>query len=151
MVFGKDRDEYTPDSDLRVADTRSGAPVSIIGSGMTITGNVTVDGTIRIEGRLEGNVTASQGVVMGPEAVVNGDIHAVDAIIGGRVRGAVETTGRLELHATCDVEGEITAPRFKMDEGGRVSGTVRIGRAADRSASQPVAKKRIEAAAASGG
>ena len=132
MAFGKDRDAATGTYEQATSGDRAGGPVSLIGGGMTITGNVTVDGGLRIEGRLEGNVNATQVVVLGPDAVVNGDITAKDAIIGGRVRGAVNTTGRLELHATCDVEGEITAPRFKMDEGGRVSGQVRIGAAAEK-------------------
>ena len=150
MAFGKDRDATAGTYEQPTSSDRAGGPVSLIGGGMTITGNVTVDGGVRIEGRLEGNVNASQAVVVGPDAVVNGDITAKDAIIGGQVRGAVNTTGRLELHATCDVEGEITAPRFKMDEGGRVSGQVRIGRAADATGPRVAREPPAEVAAAGG-
>ncbi len=146
MAFGKDRDDSSSEGEgMRGLEGRSGGQVSLIGAGMTITGNVTTTGTVRIEGQLDGNVQTNQGVVVGPEGVVNGDIEAQDAVIGGRVRGAVRTTGRLELHSTCDIEGEISAPRFKMDEGGRVSGNVRIGRAADSASPRPA--RRSEAAA----
>ncbi len=142
MAFGKDRDASAGPYEQPASGDRAGGTVSIVGAGMSITGNVTVDGGVRIEGRLEGNVTASKAVVLGPDAVVNGDITAQDAMIGGRVRGAINTTGRLELHATCDVEGGITAPRFKMDEGGRVSGQVRIGRAAEKAAPSVAAREK---------
>lgn len=141
-MFGRsEREDAAAEASTARPSSRDGAPVSLIGEGMTITGNITVDGTLRIEGNLKGNVDATQGVVMGPQAVVDGDIKARDAIIGGRVRGGITTTGRLELHATCDVEGDIDAIRFRMDEGGRVSGNVRIGRAASAQSGRPAAAK----------
>jgi len=140
-MFGRERDEGAVEAPTPRPSVRDGAPVSLIGEGMTITGNITVDGTLRIEGNLKGNVDATQSVVLGPHSVVEGDIKAQDAIIGGRVRGGIATTGRLELHATCDVDGDIDAVRFKMDEGGRVSGHVRIGRAASAQSGRPAPAK----------
>src|SRR5690606_24223976 len=135
-MFGRsDREEAGIEPSTQRPSSRDGAPVSLIGEGMTITGNITVDGTLRIEGHLKGNVDATQGVVMGPQAVVEGDIKARDAIIGGRVRGAITTTGRRRLHSTCDLAGGRDAVRLQSGEGGRGSGKVRIGRAA--SAQQP--------------
>jgi cytoskeletal protein CcmA (bactofilin family) len=59
--------------------------------------------------------------------VVNGDVATQDAIIGGRVCGAVIAESRLELQATSVIEGEIRARRIKLDEGGRINGTVYTG------------------------
>jgi cytoskeletal protein CcmA (bactofilin family) len=101
--------------------------ISIIGPGMRVVGDCETDGTLRIEGTVEGTVRAGKAVVIGKDGVVKGDVATQDAIIGGRVTGAVLAESRLELQATCTVEGEIRARRIKLDEGGRVNGTVYTG------------------------
>lgn len=101
--------------------------ISIIGPGMRVTGDCETDGTLRIEGTVEGTVRAGKAVVIGKDGVVEGDVTTQDAIIGGRVTGAVYAESRLELQATCVIEGEIRARRIKLDEGGRVNGTVQTG------------------------
>jgi cytoskeletal protein CcmA (bactofilin family) len=101
--------------------------ISIIGPGMRVTGDCETDGTLRIEGTVEGTVRAGKAVVIGKDGVVQGDVATQDAIIGGRVTGAVIAESRLELQATCVIEGQIRARRIKLDEGGRVNGTVHTG------------------------
>jgi cytoskeletal protein CcmA (bactofilin family) len=101
--------------------------ISIIGPGMRVKGDCETDGTLRIEGTVEGTVRAGKAVVIGKDGVVLGDVTTQDAIIGGRVTGAVVAESRLELQATSLIEGEIRARRIKLDEGGRVNGTVHTG------------------------
>jgi cytoskeletal protein CcmA (bactofilin family) len=101
--------------------------ISIIGPGMRVKGDCETDGTLRIEGTVEGTVRAGKAVVIGKDGVVLGDVATQDAIIGGRVTGAVVAESRLELQATSIIEGEIRARRIKLDEGGRVNGTVHTG------------------------
>jgi cytoskeletal protein CcmA (bactofilin family) len=108
------------------AQTRDNV-ISIIGPGMRVTGDCETDGTLRIEGTVEGTVRAGKAVVIGKDGVVVGDVATQDAIIGGRVTGALIAESRLELQATCVIEGEIRARRIKLDEGGRVNGTVHTG------------------------
>jgi len=101
--------------------------ISIIGPGMRVRGDCETDGTLRIEGTVEGTVRAGKAVVIGKDGVVEGDVATQDAIIGGRVTGAVVAESRLELQATCVVEGEVRARRIKLDEGGQINGTVHTG------------------------
>jgi cytoskeletal protein CcmA (bactofilin family) len=101
--------------------------ISIIGPGMRVVGDCETDGTLRIEGKVEGTVRAAKAIVVGKDGIVEGDVITQDAIVGGRVNGKVIAESRLELQATCSVEGEIRARRIKLDEGGQVSGSVHIG------------------------
>lgn len=101
--------------------------ISIIGPGMRVVGDCETDGTLRIEGAVEGIVRAAKAVVIGKDGVVKGDVITQDAIIGGRVTGAVVAESRLELQATCVVDGEVRARRIKLEEGGRLNGTVVTG------------------------
>lgn len=110
----------------------SGGAISIIAPGTKIVGDCVTDGTLRIEGTIEGTVKAGKAVVVGKDGVVRGDITTQDAVIGGHVTGVVTAESRLELQATCVIDGEIRARRVKLDEGGKVNGSVHMGEAAAR-------------------
>lgn len=101
--------------------------ISIIGPGMRVIGDCETEGTIRVEGVVQGTVRAAKAVVVGKDGSVQGDVLTQDAVIGGRVLGTVVAESRLELQATCIIEGEIRARRIKLDEGGRVNGTIQTG------------------------
>jgi cytoskeletal protein CcmA (bactofilin family) len=101
--------------------------ISIIGPGMRVVGDCQTEGTLRIEGSVEGTVRAGKAIVLGKDGVVDGDLLTQDAVIGGRVTGSIVAESRLELQATCVVEGKIHARRIKLDEGGKVNGSVHVG------------------------
>jgi cytoskeletal protein CcmA (bactofilin family) len=109
----------------------NGAPpetvISIIGPGMTVIGECQTDGTIRIEGRVEGVVRAGKAVVVGRDGAVDGDVITQDAVISGRVSGMLVAESRLELQATCRIEGEVRARRMQLEEGAMLNGRVQMG------------------------
>lgn len=101
--------------------------ISIIGPGMKVVGTCTTEGTLRIDGEVEGTIEAGKAVVIGKDSLVTGDITTQDAVIGGRVKGRIIARSRLELQSTCVIEGEVFAKRIKLEEGGEVHGTVQMG------------------------
>ena len=102
--------------------------ISIIGSGMSIEGDLVTDGTVRVEGKVKGSIRAGKAVVLGKDAEVVGDIVTQDAVIGGRVVGTVVAESRLELQSTSVVEGQIraSAEHLKLDEGARFNGQIEM-------------------------
>lgn len=117
------------------AQTGGEGVISIIGPGMRVIGDCRSEGTLRIEGTVEGTVRAAKAVVVGKDGVVDGDIATQDAVVGGRVTGSIVADSRLELQASCVVEGEIRARRIKLEEGGTVNGMVHIGETSRSSSS----------------
>lgn len=109
---------------------RAGAEssMSIIGPGMRIVGDLLTEGTVRVEGIIEGTVRAGKAIVIGKDGEVLGDVHTQDAVIGGRVRGTVVAESRLELQATAQIEGQITAraQHLVLEEGCRFNGQVQM-------------------------
>lgn len=103
------------------------AVISIIGPGMKVVGNCETDGTIRIEGHIQGSVHAGKAVVVGKDGLVDGDIKTQDAVISGRVVGTLVAESRLELQATCRIEGDVRARRMQLEEGAVLNGTVDMG------------------------
>lgn len=114
----------------RDRDNSSASPdsvISIIGPGMTIVGDCQTDGTVRIEGSVEGSVTAGKAIVIGKQGRVAGDVVTQDAVISGAVEGTVTAASRLELQATCRIDGEVHTRRMQLEEGAVLNGNVVMG------------------------
>lgn len=120
MIGSSDRDE------LDASDV-----VSIVGPGMSVEGDCDTDGTLRIEGRVQGTVRAAKAVVVGEEGEVVGDIRTGDAVIAGSVTGGIVAESRVELQATARVEGDIRCRRVKLEEGGVVEGRLEMDEVGD--------------------
>jgi len=101
--------------------------ISIIGPGMKVVGDCETDGTIRIEGTVEGSVRAGKAVVVGKDGLVKGDVATQDAVISGRITGTLSADSRLEVQATARIEGEVKARRLQLEEGAVLNGTVNMG------------------------
>ncbi len=101
--------------------------ISIIGPGMHVKGDCETGDTVRIEGVVEGSVVAKKAVVVGRKGRVIGDITTADAKIAGAVTGKLEIQSRLELAATCVIDGEINAARLQLEDGGKVNGSLHVG------------------------
>jgi cytoskeletal protein CcmA (bactofilin family) len=102
--------------------------ISIIAPGMLVVGDITTEGTVRVEGQVRGTIRASKSVVLGSGGSIEGNILTEDAIIGGSVDGSIVAAERLELQSTCTVTGEITArvECLKLEEGARFAGQVQM-------------------------
>ncbi len=112
--------------DRSSSDGPSESGISIIGPGMKVVGDCKTVGTVRVEGMVEGSITAASAVVIGREGVVTGDVAAQDVVVAGRLSGTLTAESRVELQATCRVEGEIHTRRMQVEEGAILNGSVHM-------------------------
>ncbi|HKJ87233.1 MAG TPA: polymer-forming cytoskeletal protein [Gammaproteobacteria bacterium] len=100
---------------------------TMIGAGTTINGDVTFEGGLRVDGTLEGTITAPDGsgsrLVISDQAEIRGEVQVPNVIINGRVIGNVHASERLELHAQSSVEGDLYYEVIQMEEGAGITGT----------------------------
>ena len=101
--------------------------LSIIAKDLTVVGDLSTEGVVKIEGRVQGTIRAGTQVLIAPGAVVQGDLHATEAVIGGRVEGNVHATDRVEVQATAQVQGDVMTRRIVVLEGGSVNGSIKMG------------------------
>jgi len=113
--------------DRNAPTTSPDAVISIIAAGMSVQGDCDSDGTIRIEGRVEGTVRAGKAVVVGQEGYVDGHVITQDAVISGTVTGMVTAESRLEVQATARIDGEVHARRMQLEEGAELNGRLSMG------------------------
>ncbi|MGD2045393.1 MAG: polymer-forming cytoskeletal protein [Gemmatimonadota bacterium] len=109
------------------AGTPPESVISIIGPGMKVVGDCKTEGTVRIEGHVEGSIQAGKAVVIGKAGRVVGDVITQDAVISGHVVGTLVAESRLELQATCHIDGEVRTRRMQLEEGAVLNGTVEMG------------------------
>ncbi len=110
------------------AASRSDTILSIIGPGMHVLGDCKTKDKIRIEGVIEGSVYAEKAVLIGRNGRVTGDITTQEAVIAGSVTGEIVASVRLELRSTSKVDGELRTACLQLEAGGKVNGTVNVGR-----------------------
>ena len=118
------------------------AVISIIGAGMTLTGDCETDGALRIEGTVKGDVRAGKAVVIGKEGLVDGNIYTQDAVIAGGVLGSVHAESRLEVQSTGRISGEIDARRMQLEEGATLQGQVSVGESRPKAHEQASTRKK---------
>jgi cytoskeletal protein CcmA (bactofilin family) len=125
-IFG-DSGKKAPDVPAANRATPAGAPgLSIVGSGMTVQGDVDTGGVVKIEGSVNGHVHATQQVLVAKGGRIDGDIETGEAMIAGVVHGAVRAQQRVEIQAGAIVEGDVTTRRILVAEGAVLNGAVRM-------------------------
>ena len=95
---------------------------SVLDSHLTIMGDIETDGTLRIDGRLEGSVRRGGVVILGVGASVKGSISASEVIVGGSVEGDIRALQRVELQPSAVVTGDVEAGAVLIQEGGALRG-----------------------------
>ncbi len=103
-----------------------GHALSIVAQDMTVTGDLAAEGVVRVEGRVNGNISAGMQVLLSEGGLVEGDIKTKEAVLGGEVRGTVTAEERIEVQATASVHGDLVAPKLLIQEGGRLNGAIRM-------------------------
>jgi cytoskeletal protein CcmA (bactofilin family) len=107
------------------AQTRApGSGYSLFDSQLTVTGDIETDGSVRIDGRMFGNIRRADTVVIGVGATMTGNINARDVVIGGTLTGNLSATDRVELQPTAIVTGDVITQLVLVQEGGVVNGRV---------------------------
>ena len=97
---------------------------SIIDEHLAIVGDISTDGTVRVDGRVEGSLHRTNTMIIGAGAVVIGSIEAREIVIGGEVTGDLVVSGRVEVQKSGIVRGDIRAAAVMLEEGGTVHGHV---------------------------
>ena len=99
---------------------------SLIGAGTVVHGNVAFSGGLRIDGRVEGNVVATDGepatLVISEQAQIDGEIRVSHVVVNGAVNGSVTVDDHIELQAKARVIGDVSYRSLEMHVGAIVQG-----------------------------
>lgn len=99
---------------------------TMVGENAEIHGRVVTSESLRIDGKLIGNVEATQenkvSIALGKSGHIQGDIYAYRVFIAGRVDGNIYCTERVELHDGAIVNGDISYEQIAIEPGAKLNG-----------------------------
>jgi cytoskeletal protein CcmA (bactofilin family) len=116
-----------------------GALAAFLGKGTRVTGTLVLEGPSRLEGYVEGHVSARDALTVGEGAVVNARIEGTTIVIEGTVTGDVVAATRLELRPPAKLTGDVTTPSLVVEEGAVFDGrcSMRAGESAEEARPTP--------------
>jgi len=90
---------------------------AFLGEGTDFKGILTFEGTVRVDGKLEGEVFTKDTLIVGESAVVGAEINVHTIVISGVVRGNINATGKIEVHRPGKLFGNVKTPSLYIEEG----------------------------------
>lgn len=90
---------------------------AFLGKGTDFNGKLAFEGTVRLDGKLAGEVFSPGTLIVGESAVLNADVTVNTLILSGEITGNIEAKTRVEIHAPAKLFGNINTPVLIIDEG----------------------------------
>lgn len=125
---------------LKGSSVSNATELNFIGKGTHIDGNIKTSSSIRIDGSIKGTLICKNTVTIGENGAIEGDVEAINAIVGGRVQGRVIVSEKLVLEAKSSLNGELKAKKLIIDEGAVFEGTSTMGATSTVVNTAPIAK-----------
>ena len=94
-----------------------------MGEDTVFKGSLNFDGTVRIDGKFEGQVFTDDTIIIGETGHLIAEISAGTIICMGRVEGTLIAAKKVEIHANSQVIGNIKSPALYVELGGVLDGT----------------------------
>ena len=96
----------------------------MIGPGTVVEGKIRSQGSVRIDGKLTGEITASESLAVGLSGEIDGNVTAKNVTIGGKVRGSITASEKIVFEGKAVIKGDLRASKLVIDEGCLFDGKV---------------------------
>ena len=100
---------------------------AFLGAGTNYHGKLHFQGAVRIDGNFKGEVVSEGTLVIGQEAVVDGQVKVGQLVLSGKIKGEVEAKTKVVLHKTANLQGNIRTPVLVVEEGAVLEGELIMG------------------------
>lgn len=103
-----------------------GGITNILSKGTRINGKLKVEGSIHIDGTVEGNIDVTESLIIGKTGRIQGEIHTRDCFSGGRIEGNLYSDGRVEFKSGAMLKGDLKCKQLVIEEGVIFDGTCKM-------------------------
>lgn len=108
---------------------------TVIGADSKITGELEIQGTVRVDGSVEGDIRADW-VIIGETGRIRGNVQARMMVVGGRIDGNIDASEIVELKDKAQIFGEICTAKLTVTEGALFDGQSSMKRKKETSEGQ---------------
>ena len=97
---------------------------TLIGAHSVITGELSFEGAVRIDGRFEGNIHSAKGgtLIVSDGAKITGSVDVPSLVLHGTIEGDVRATDSLKLGSTGCLNGDVEYSVMSLAEGSAING-----------------------------
>ena len=130
------RTPYSPTGDAYADSSRERNPgdalfdkekvVAFIGQGVEFKGTINYTGSVRIDGRLNGEIHTEGTLLVGQQAIITATISAGSVISKGQIIGDITATEKVLLLASANMDGSLCTPRLSIEDGVIFNGTIEM-------------------------
>lgn len=99
---------------------------SLIANGVTIKGNIISQGSMRVDGFIDGKMDIKGDLIIGENGHVKGELQAENAMLAGKVEGSLIVRQRCLISETGLMMGDITCSVLSIEEGGTLHGASKM-------------------------
>ncbi|GAA0338293.1 hypothetical protein GCM10008967_30710 [Bacillus carboniphilus] len=114
---------------------------TIIGVGTIIEGNVKHETSIRVDGKIYGEVDCAGDIYIGKEGYIESTIKGKNIIVAGEINGNICTTGKIHIQPDGKVTGNVTTQGLIIEDGGIFNGQSTIEQAQSKTKTKNTPKK----------
>jgi cytoskeletal protein CcmA (bactofilin family) len=107
----------------RLLDRIGGTPC-LLAAGSRLVGDIETPGALMLGGSVQGDGHVRGELSIGPDAEWVGEVHALSAVVAGRISGAISVSERIEIAATAVIRGRVSARSIAMARGATIDGDV---------------------------
>lgn len=98
----------------------------LIGKQTVIRGTISGNEALKIEGRVEGNISLNNHLFIDTEGVVEAEIEAMDVTINGRLLGNIRAENRVVIRTGAEMIGDVSASQIVLEEGANFKGKIEM-------------------------
>jgi cytoskeletal protein CcmA (bactofilin family) len=108
---------------------------TLVGANAVFEGSIKTDKTVRVDGKILGNIESTAGVLVGAEALIEGNINAEIVMIGGTVKGNITAPEGIEILPKAKMIGDIKTNILTIAEGAFFEGKSQMFKTGDNNGS----------------
>jgi len=101
--------------------------ITIISHGVKVEGKVSSNGSIRLDGTIQGDIDCQGNVTIGESGEVFGKVNGQSITIGGKVEGVINAKEKLMLEAKANLKGDVFTKILVVEAGARFDGKSNMG------------------------
>jgi cytoskeletal protein CcmA (bactofilin family) len=90
---------------------------TLLGRGSEFEGKLSFEGTVRVDGKLSGEIFTDDILIIGEGAEVRAEINVGAIVIEGSVQGNINAKRSVEIHTPGRVRGNIVTPSLYIEKG----------------------------------
>ncbi len=102
------------------------AAQSVITSEVEIKGVIKSSGSVRLDGKLDGDLICIGDAIVGKTATIKGNIQANSASIEGTITGTITAKDKIEMKSTAHITGDIKSKRLSVEDGVTFTGKAEV-------------------------